>query len=73
MPRPRASGAAAQAEGRLRGRGCWALTHVSCECHDGVLTLRGSLANYYLKQLAQAAVEHVVNEIEVVAPAPTPR
>jgi osmotically-inducible protein OsmY len=51
-----------------------ALRNVSCEYRDGVLTLRGRLPSYYLKQVAQTAVAHtagvqrVDNAIEV-APA----
>jgi len=47
------------------------LRWVSCECHDGVLFLRGCLSSFYHKQLAQEAVARVngvtqvVNEIEV--------
>ena len=45
---------------------------VSCECDDGVLTLRGRVPTFFEKQLAQEAVftldgvMQVVNEIEVV-------
>lgn len=62
------------AESRLRGNAYLALQNVSCEFRQGVLTLRGCLPTYYLKQMAQAAVAHVsgvervVNEIEVLAP-----
>ena len=48
---------------------------VSCEYDDGVLLLRGRLASFYQKQLAQEAVAglpgvvHVVNETEVVTTA----
>jgi len=45
---------------------------LSCECNDeGVLVLRGRLASFYHKQLAQHAVldlqgvTQVVNEVEV--------
>ena len=59
------------AETRLRGNPYLALTNVTCEYHDGVLTLRGGLPTYYLKQRAQEAVGlpggvRVVNEIEVL-------
>lgn len=62
------------AERRLRGNAYLALKNISCECHDGVLTLRGSLPSYYLKQIARVAVADVdgvawINdEIEVVSP-----
>jgi osmotically-inducible protein OsmY len=44
---------------------------VSCECDQGVLSLKGHLPSFYLKQHAQEAVAmvngvaQVVNEIEV--------
>jgi osmotically-inducible protein OsmY len=50
-----------------------ALKNVNCEYRDGVLTLRGYLPSYYLKQIAQTivagleGVERLVNAIEVVA------
>jgi osmotically-inducible protein OsmY len=65
---------AESAESRLRGNSYLALKNVSCDYRDGVLTLRGCLPTYYLKQMAQAAVaridgvERVINEIEVMAP-----
>ena len=50
------------------------IQRVSCECNDqGVLFLRGRLATFYQKQLAQEAVAslpgvtQVVNETEVAA------
>ena len=49
---------------------------VSCECHQGVLFLRGPLPTFYLKQIAQEAVarvegvSQVVNETVVDALAP---
>ncbi|NBO90767.1 MAG: BON domain-containing protein [Planctomycetia bacterium] len=61
------------AENRLRSNSYLALKNVSCEFREGVLTLRGYLPSYYLKQMAQAAVariegvDRVVNEIEVIA------
>ena len=60
---------------QLRDNAYRALRQVAWQYHDGVLTLRGQLPSYYLKQMAQAAVagtagvEQVVNEIEVVAAA----
>lgn len=67
-------GIAEGAESRLRGNSYLALKNVSCEFREGVLTLRGCLPTYYLKQMAQTEVAHlagvqrIVNEIEVVAP-----
>lgn len=52
-----------------------ALKNVSCDYLDGVLFLRGCLPTYYLKQLAQEVVgglegvEHIDNQIQVLAPA----
>lgn len=52
------------------------LRQVLVEYERGVLFLRGTLPNYYHKQLAQEAVRrvdgvaHVVNEIEVSHPHP---
>jgi osmotically-inducible protein OsmY len=65
------------ARARLLGNAYLALRNVSCAYEGGVLTLRGSLPSYYLKQVAQAAVAsldgvgRVVNEIEV-GPARSP-
>ncbi len=61
------------AETRLRSNSYLALKNVSCEFREGVLTLRGCLPSYYLKQMAQTAVarmdgvDRVVNEIEVIS------
>ena len=63
------------AENRLRHNSYLALKNVHCDYREGVLTLRGCLPTYYLKQVAQSVVAHVdgvqriVNEIEVVATA----
>ena len=59
------------AEDCLRRNPYLALENVRCDFHEGVLTLRGCLPTYYLRQMAQAAVGpvmgiwSVVNEIEV--------
>jgi CheY-like chemotaxis protein len=64
---------AERAAGRLRRNFYLALKNVTCECQEGVLTLRGCLPSYYLKQMAQTAVagvqgvQRVENRIEVVA------
>jgi len=62
---------AIEARAQLR-RSLYPIGHnVSCDCVDGVLRLRGRLASYYHKQLAQEAVKQVggvvvvINEIEV--------
>ena len=47
------------------------LKRLSCQFHEGVLTLRGRLPCYYLKQIAQtlatgvAGVEELDNRIEI--------
>ena len=69
-PAGSAVGLAERAQARLRGHAYRALQGVACSYRDGVLTLRGRLPSYYLKQLAQEAVAalgvaRVVNEIEV--------
>jgi osmotically-inducible protein OsmY len=63
------------AERRLRRNPYPALRNISCEYQNGVLVLRGCLPSYYLKQVAQAAVdqlegvERIDNQIQVVTPA----
>jgi osmotically-inducible protein OsmY len=48
------------------------LWHVTCEYHEGILTLRGHVSSFYMKQIAQTIVQHVegvervVNRVEVV-------
>lgn len=73
-PRPAPfTGVVEGAETRLRCNSYLALKNVSCEFREGVLTLRGCLPSYYLKQMAQTAVarldgvDRIVNEIMVVA------
>ncbi len=47
----------------------WRLT---CEYHEGIVTLRGHVSSFYMKQIAQTiarrveGVERVVNRVEVV-------
>jgi osmotically-inducible protein OsmY len=58
---------------RLRHSRYLALRKIGCEASDGVLTLRGCVNSYYLKQIAQMSVadldgvKGIVNEIEVKA------
>jgi osmotically-inducible protein OsmY len=72
-PRP---GLQELAEGCLRRHPYRALKHVSCDCQEGVLVLRGCLPSYYLKQIAQEAVARlegvkaIDNQVQVVTPAP---
>ena len=64
----------AEAQSRLRKSGYHELRFVSCEFHEGVLTLRGQVPSFYLKQVAQELIrgldgaEEVNNRLEVVAP-----
>lgn len=53
------------AQATLRQSPQTAIHEVSCEFSGGVLTLRGRVANYHLKQLAQATVAEVPGVIEV--------
>jgi hypothetical protein len=59
------------AESRLRRSAYPALKDLSCDFRAGVLTLRGFLPSYYLKQVALAAVakvegvERINDQVEV--------
>jgi osmotically-inducible protein OsmY len=62
------------AEDRLRNSAYLELRNISCDIHEGVLTLRGRVPSYHLKQLAQALVHEIEgvlelnNQLDVVAP-----
>jgi osmotically-inducible protein OsmY len=78
-PTAQRPGVGERAESRLRRSAYRALQHISCGFGAGVLTLRGRLPSYYLKQVAQTVaatvegVERIDNQIEIVArPAPPP-
>ena len=64
------------AETRLRSNSYLALKNISCAFDEGVLTLRGCVPSYYLKQIAQetlASLEglaQIDNQIDVVASGP---
>ncbi len=64
----------AAAAGRLQATGYQGLAEVTCEFHEGVLTLHGRVPTFYLKQVAQTVVRaledvtKIVNRIEVFAP-----
>src|SRR5690242_16624450 len=66
------------AENRLRASAYLALQHISCEFRAGVLTLRGRLPSYCLRQVALAAValvegvQRIDDQIEVVHAPPIP-
>ena len=59
---------------KLQGSSYSGLKRISCQCHEGVLTLRGTVPTYYMNQLAQAVVsmvdgvEQIVNCVEVLDP-----
>jgi osmotically-inducible protein OsmY len=59
------------AERRLHSHSHQALKSVSCNYQDGALVLQGTVATYYLKQLAQETivrmegVERIENQIRV--------
>lgn len=65
---------AAAAEALLHSSPYLPLQNLSCDYLDGVLTLRGQVPTFYLKQLAQArlkgltGVEAINNQIDVVPP-----
>jgi osmotically-inducible protein OsmY len=66
-------GVVSSVQALLRQSEYFELRRISCEFHEGVLTLRGRVPSYYLKQLAQALaaeVEGVLelnNQLDVVA------
>ena len=60
---------------RLRHSSYPQLWKITCEFYEGVLTLRGIVGSYFLKQLAHAAVfdvvgiDEIANRLEVRYPA----
>ena len=62
-----------EAQSRLRTSGYHELHLVSCEFHEGVLTLRGHVSTFHLKQVAQTLIRDVDgvgeinNRLEVAA------
>jgi osmotically-inducible protein OsmY len=67
----------ARVESRLKRSSYAELHGVSCDYHEGVVTLRGRVSSYYLKQMAQAlvfrldGVQELNNRVEVVSPRDT--
>jgi osmotically-inducible protein OsmY len=63
----------AKAEALLRQASYAELRHITCRLHDGVLTLRGRVPSYYLKQTAQVllrsidGVSKINNQLEVIS------
>jgi hypothetical protein len=60
------------AEERLRHSEYFELRNISCNFHEGVLTLQGRVPSYHLKQLAQSLLCEITgilklnNQLEVV-------
>ena len=69
---PNSEQVVASAQRLLRQSPYRALHHVNCEFHEGIMTLRGQVASFYLKQVAQTTVRGVYgigvisNRLEVV-------
>jgi osmotically-inducible protein OsmY len=59
--RPSGENAAIEAEARsrLQTSGYPQLRKVSCEFHEGVLTLQGQVSTFHLKQIAQTLVRRL--------------
>ena len=63
-----------EAQLRLGRSGYHELHLVSCEFHEGVLTLRGRVSTFHLKQIAQTRIRglegvgEINNRLEVAAP-----
>ncbi len=72
-PPERALMAQSEAQSRLRESGYREFQSVSCEYSGGVLTLRGRVPSFYLKQLAQTLIRgvrfvaEIHNRLEVAA------
>jgi osmotically-inducible protein OsmY len=68
----------AEAQSRLQTSGYHQLSLVSCEFHEGVLTLRGHVSTFYLKQVAQTVIREVNgvgeinNRLDVAVPPCSP-
>lgn len=64
----------AEAQSRLRKSGYYELCLIACEFHEGVLTLRGHVSTFHLKQVAQTLIRdldgvgEINNRLEVAAP-----
>jgi osmotically-inducible protein OsmY len=70
-----ATGVAEMVERRLRESSYYYLRTISCAFDQGVLTLRGKVPTFYLKQTVQAiaerveGVQRIINLVDVVNPA----
>jgi osmotically-inducible protein OsmY len=58
-------GVLAEARRRLQGSSYLSLRRLSCEYMHGLLTIRGEVPSYYLKQLAQSLVSTLAGVAEV--------
>ena len=65
--RPSGEKAAIEAEvrSRLETSGYPQLRKVSCEFHEGVLTLRGQVSTFHLKQVAQTLIRRLESVGEI--------
>jgi osmotically-inducible protein OsmY len=54
-----------EAVARLRRSSYREVRGVTCEFHEGVLTLRGHLPSFYLKQVAQSLVDGIEGVEEI--------
>jgi hypothetical protein len=70
-PLPCSCSAAAEAQQRLRESPYFALRTLRCDYHEGVLTVRGRVPSFYVRQMAVEtlrrikSVEQLVDRIEV--------
>jgi osmotically-inducible protein OsmY len=61
------------AQAKLRRSPYYDVRNAACNFHEGVLTLRGRVSSYYLKQMAQTLVRRldgvgeIDNQLEVVS------
>lgn len=64
--------AARRAQERLQASSFLAIRGLTCDVHEGMLTLRGQLPNFYTKQVALSlladleGVEEITDRVEVV-------
>jgi len=76
---PECDSVAEAARQRLRASGYFGVRPLSCEHHEGVLVLRGQVASWHQKQLAQesvrclSGVEAIINAVDVLAPSQSER
>jgi hypothetical protein len=54
------------AEAALRRSSYHAVHHLVCDCDGGVITLRGRVPSFFLKQVAQNVVHHRLQALVTV-------